>query len=79
MRILWEKSPLSVREVMELLNRRRPRAYTSVMSLLNVMTDKGLLAREPDGRAFVYGPRGSQKNDASAARRPARPGFRRVR
>ncbi len=61
MRILWEKSPLSVREVMELLNRRRARAYTSVMSLLNVMTDKGLLAREPDGRAFVYGPRAGRK------------------
>ncbi len=52
--ILWEQSPLSVREVREILNRRRPRAYTSVMSLLNVMTDKGLLTRKPSGRAFVY-------------------------
>jgi predicted transcriptional regulator len=54
LRILWERSPLSVREVMETLNRRRPRAYTSVMSLLNVMTDKGLLSRKAQGRAFVY-------------------------
>jgi predicted transcriptional regulator len=54
LRILWERSPLSVREVMEILNRRRPRAYTSVMSLLNVMTDKGLLSRKAQGRAFVY-------------------------
>ncbi|MEX0978305.1 MAG: BlaI/MecI/CopY family transcriptional regulator [Pirellulales bacterium] len=54
LRILWQRSPLSVREVMEVLNRRRQRAYTSVMSLLNVMTDKGLLARKAEGRAFVY-------------------------
>ena len=33
-----------------------PRAYTSVMSLLNVMADKGLLRRSPHGRAFVYEP-----------------------
>ena len=39
---------------MERLNKERPRAYTSVMSLLNVMADKGLLVREPFGRAFKY-------------------------
>lgn len=55
--VLWRESPLSVRGVMEILNRRRPRAYTSVMSLLNVMTDKGLLSRKPQGRAFVYAPK----------------------
>ena len=57
LRILWQRSPLTVREVREALNRRRPRAYTSVMSLLGVMTEKGLLARKPAGRAFVYSPR----------------------
>ena len=55
--ILWERSPLTVREVREVLNRRRPRAYTSVMSLLNVMTEKGLLVRKPLGRAFIYLPK----------------------
>ena len=52
--LLWAEGPLTVRQVMDRLNRRRPRAYTSVMSLLNVMTDKGILARKPEGRAFVY-------------------------
>ncbi len=54
MKILWDHGPLTVREVMQWLNRQRPRAYTSVMSLLNVMTDKGLLGRTAKGRAFVY-------------------------
>ncbi len=52
--LLWAEGPQTVRQVMERLNRQRPRAYTSVMSLLNVMTEKGMLDRQPEGRAFVY-------------------------
>jgi BlaI family penicillinase repressor len=55
--VLWDRGPSTVREVMDALAASRPRAYTSVMSLLNVMTDKGLLVREPQGRAFVYRPK----------------------
>ena len=54
LQLLWESDVLTVRDVMEQLNQTRPRAYTSVMSLLNVMSDKGLLVREPFGRAFKY-------------------------
>ena len=56
LKILWEHGPSTVRQVMERLNEDRPRAYTSVMSLLGVMADKGLLNRKPQGRAFVYEP-----------------------
>jgi predicted transcriptional regulator len=59
LKILWDRDgPASVREVLEVVNARAdgPRAYTSVMSLLNVMTDKGLLRRTPQGRAFLYEP-----------------------
>ena len=59
--VLWQRSPLSVREVMDQLNQSRPRAYTSVMSLLNVMVEKNLLARKPVGRAFVYAAKASRK------------------
>jgi predicted transcriptional regulator len=44
LKILWDREgPSSVRDVLEIVNRHSapPRAYTSVMSLLNVMTDKG--------------------------------------
>ena len=57
LKVLWDRGPGTVRDVMEVLNAERPRAYTSVMSLLNVMTDKGLLVRVPQGRAFVYRPK----------------------
>ena len=54
LKVLWDSGSSTVREVMEQLNQARPRAYTSVMSLLNVMTDKRLLVRKPHGRAFLY-------------------------
>ena len=57
LKVLWDRGPSTVRDVMDVLNESRLRAYTSVMSLLNVMTEKGLLVREPQGRAFVYRPR----------------------
>ncbi|MBI1248405.1 BlaI/MecI/CopY family transcriptional regulator [bacterium] len=55
LKVLWKRGPSTVREVLEELNQTgRKRAYTSVMSLMNVMSDKGLLDREPLGRAFQY-------------------------
>lgn len=57
LQILWNRGPSTVREVMNILNQRKKRAYTSVMSLLNVMAEKHLLNRESSGRAFMYSPR----------------------
>ena len=54
LQIIWENGPCTVRKVMNLLKPTRPRAYTSVMSLMNVMADKGLLNQKPKGRAFIY-------------------------
>src|SRR5881275_3161539 len=52
LRLLWERGPLTVREVLTAL--ADDRAYTSVMSLLNIMFEKKLVARVPEGRAFRY-------------------------
>ena len=58
LKVLWERGPSTVRDVMDsLAEQGHRRAYTSVMSLMNVMADKGLLKRTPQGRAFVYSPR----------------------
>ena len=54
LQIIWEHGPCTVRKVMNLLEPKHPRAYTSVMSLMNVMAEKGLLSQKPKGRAFVY-------------------------
>ena len=43
----------------------RQRAYTSVMSLMNVMAEKGFLDQTPKGRAFIYSPKVSQEKTQS--------------
>jgi BlaI family transcriptional regulator, penicillinase repressor len=55
LKIIWDEGPCTVRQVMQRLEEDPPRAYTSVMSLLNVMAEKGMVRRRPRGRAFTYG------------------------
>lgn len=54
LKVLWERGPCTGRDVLEVLNQERKRAYTSIMSILNIMTDKGQVTRKPHGRAFIY-------------------------
>jgi predicted transcriptional regulator len=55
MEILWEEHPLSVRDVKARLGRSK-QAYTTVMTTLDRLYRKGLLARTKNGLAFVYQP-----------------------
>lgn len=52
--VLWDRQPSTVREIVDVLNKTRPRAYTSILSMMNVMLDKGLVRRKLLGRAHVY-------------------------
>ncbi len=52
--VLWAHQPSTVREIVDVLNQTRPRAYTSILSMMNVMLDKGLVQRKLRGRAHVY-------------------------
>jgi len=54
LKVLWGRGPSTGREVLDVLNAQRKRAYTSVMSVLNIMADKGQVTRKPQGRAFIY-------------------------
>ena len=54
LKVLWDRGPSTGREVLEVLVAQRKRAYTSVMSVLNIMADKGQVVRKPQGRAFIY-------------------------
>ncbi len=48
--------PVSVREVLDALNERRgePLAYTTVMTVMNRLTAKGVLNRHGERRSYVY-------------------------
>lgn len=54
LKILWRDGPLPVRGVREALAPGRPLAYTSVMTIMTIMVDKGYLARRKVGARFVY-------------------------
>ena len=54
LKVLWERGPSTGREVLDVLVAQRKRAYTSVMSVLNIMANKGQVIRKPHGRAFIY-------------------------
>jgi len=57
MRVLWtERGPLDVRSVLERLNAQRPTAlaYTTVMTVMARLAEKGILRRHMNGRGYVY-------------------------
>lgn len=55
MEIIWQSEPVSVREVQErLLRGKRNLAYTTVMTILGRLKDKGWVTAEKQGRAFLY-------------------------
>lgn len=56
LKILWKDGAEGVREVRDGLTDFRDLAYTSVMTIMNVMTKKGYLSREKDGGRYVYAP-----------------------
>lgn len=51
LRVLWERGPSTVREVHEALP---DSGYTTVLKMLQIMTDKGLVVRDESERAHVY-------------------------
>ena len=56
MELCWRESPCSVRDVHEKLVAQRPIAYTTVMTVMTRLAEKGLLKREAEGRAYSYVP-----------------------
>lgn len=59
--LLWEHGPSTVRDVQERMELQRPTGYTTVLKLLQIMTDKGLVRRDEADRTHVYHPRLSQE------------------
>ncbi len=56
LRVLWELGPSTVRQVHEHLPGKPPRGYTTVLKIMQIMSDKGLVRRDERQRAHVYEP-----------------------
>jgi predicted transcriptional regulator len=52
--VLWQRGPSTVREAQEALSGTRTSGYTTVLKLLQIMSDKGLVTRDETQRTHVY-------------------------
>ncbi len=52
--VLWQRGPSLVRDVHDELSKRRTTGYTTVLKLMQIMAEKGLVRRNEDNRAHVY-------------------------
>lgn len=56
MQVIWDLRQCTVRQVYEALRERRQVAYTTVMTMMKILEEKGHLVRKREARAYVYRP-----------------------
>ena len=56
MKIVWECETATVRDVYEALLKRRKVAYTTVMTMMKILEEKGYLKKKQSERAYLYRP-----------------------
>ena len=54
LRVLWTRGPSTVRQVASAMDREA--GYTTVLKLLQIMTEKGLVTRDESARTHIYAP-----------------------
>ena len=54
LRVLWQRGASTVRDVYDALSKTKPIGYTTVLKLMQIMSDKGLVRRDEEQRAHVY-------------------------
>ena len=59
--VLWQRGASTVREVMEVMPDRKARAYSTILSVMQVMEKKGLLSHVTEGNTHVYQARVSRQ------------------
>jgi BlaI family penicillinase repressor len=56
MKIVWQRGSASVRDVYEELLKQRKIAYTTVMTMMGILEQKGQLRKTVSDRAYIYSP-----------------------
>lgn len=54
LQVLWDRGPMSVRDVQLVLDGEKPTGYTTVLKLMQIMTSKGLVVRDDSTRPQIY-------------------------
>jgi predicted transcriptional regulator len=56
MKVVWDRGSAKVGEVCEIISNRKPTAYTTILTLMGILEEKGVLSHARSGRAYVYKP-----------------------
>ena len=67
--VLWSIGPATVRDVYEVIRRRRRAQYSTVLKFMQIMAEKGLVHRDESQRAHIYEAVEAARMDAAPARR----------
>jgi predicted transcriptional regulator len=62
LRALWTSGPATVRQIQQSMNVVKPTGYTTVLKMLQIMTEKGLVERDESARPQIYRPRKTQEH-----------------
>lgn len=52
--VLWKRGPSTVREVYEALLENKDKGYTTILKLMQIMAEKGLVSRDESDRTHIY-------------------------
>src|SRR3972149_2611320 len=58
---LWKEKSVSVSDIHQCLQKKRKIAYTTVMTIMMRLTEKGFLTRKMEGKAYIYSPKKSKE------------------
>ena len=56
MKVIWEMGAASVKNVYAVISKRKPTAYTTILTIMGILESKGALTHPKSGRAFIYRP-----------------------
>ena len=62
LQILWEKGPAPVKDVQEVMGGDQQNGYTTILKLLQIMNEKGLVTRQKSGKLHMYEAVASQEH-----------------
>lgn len=66
MKVIWRLEKATVRDVYEVLRDSRRIAYTTVMTMMNILETKGYLKKEKEDRAYLYRPAKAERKVISS-------------
>jgi BlaI family penicillinase repressor len=56
MKVVWEHGAATVKQVFEAISQQKTTAYTTILTIMGILEEKGVLVHSRAGRAYVYRP-----------------------